>query len=1194
MKTVEIMETNNKKLKQYFLEQLPPQEVEEIELQIISDADFSAELETAETELMEDYLENSLNAEETKLFETNYLITEERNKKLQFLKSLKQYAQKKVQNLEIKNGSPSFFESLKAIFAPRGFGLAFGSLALVLTVGISGYFVWKNYYRQSDVLVALNKYQKNERPTEARISDFDYAPKTEGTRGGKKEDDLNLVSAKSRATEAVLKIKSAENLHELGRVYLTENNYDEAIKNFEQAIKLNPNISKLHNDLGVSFLEKGRQKEEGKLELFGKASEEFSTAIELDKNLKEAYFNQGLANEPYLPNQAKEAWENYLKLDSSSKWADEARERLKKLEATKPISKTKEEILKWFETATNQKDEELAWSILSRNREMIESKLIPQQFALLFITAKSENNNAESERYLNLLNYVGTLEEKKSGDLFWKDVAKFYVNVKSEQEILTLKQAQDSINEGFKMLRENHFAEAKNKFIESKRNFLIAHNNWEAKLAEFWISYPLFLDHQYSESYSVLEPIAKYAKSNNYKWLNSQALGWLGINSGNLNHFSQEIEFYRKSLNFADETNDLYNQQKFNAQTADFYLQNGQFQDSLHFAQRISSNFDAEETSIRQKLRNYDVISRLFFSLGLNETAANFKKEALATWSIDKKDKVFPWINYTDLAVIYGKEGRFTEAFEFIEKARDEIKSFEGSRVRDAYIDLQTAQIKRFSNDYLGALDYYNKAIQFYDSTEFQPHRYTSHKGKLLCLLALNNNDEFEKELQLIFEILQQYRGAILEDSSSVAFFDNQQVIYDAAIDFEVGKDNLVKALNYSEESRARSLLDLLNQKGILTETELGPQLKHIGIVSSPLGINEIRKQLPANLHIVQFSVLSDKVLIWSYSKDNFEFGKVNISVETLNQDVKSYLKLLSERENNNIDEEKRLAKKLYEMLLSPIMDSIDQNKTICFIPDKFLFQIPFATLISPKNDKYLIAEHSITFSPSANVLLTCSKKANDFDINHEEKIIAIGNPTFDKSLFPNLQDLESATNEATTTGGYYQLRSILVKEDATKKNVINKIKESDVVQFAGHYVVNEHLPLLSGLVLAPENNSSTIQDSLLSNYEVFGNDFSHVRLIVLSACETGLEDIQNGEGPLGAARSFLAAGISQVVASQWSVDSASTSELMIRFHQYRKKEKISTIDALRKAQLDLQESKQFNRPYFWGAFAITGGYSRL
>jgi CHAT domain-containing protein len=65
-------------------------------------------------------------------------------------------------------------------------------------------------------------------------------------------------------------------------------------------------------------------------------------------------------------------------------------------------------------------------------------------------------------------------------------------------------------------------------------------------------------------------------------------------------------------------------------------------------------------------------------------------------------------------------------------------------------------------------------------------------------------------------------------------------------------------------------------------------------------------------------------------------------------------------------------------------------------------------------------------------------------------------------------------------------------------------------------------------------------------------------------------------------------------VASQWEVDSNATAELMKRFHFYRRKEKMSTASALRRAQLEMLEAedKRFNNPYYWAAFAAFGGYT--
>ena len=104
----------------------------------------------------------------------------------------------------------------------------------------------------------------------------------------------------------------------------------------------------------------------------------------------------------------------------------------------------------------------------------------------------------------------------------------------------------------------------------------------------------------------------------------------------------------------------------------------------------------------------------------------------------------------------------------------------------------------------------------------------------------------------------------------------------------------------------------------------------------------------------------------------------------------------------------------------------------------------------------------------------------------------------------------------------------------------------------------------------------------------------TRTRLVVLSACQTGIERSYRGEGAIGLARPFIAAGVPVVVASFWEVDSEATANLMISFHNHRKKERISSVEALRRAQLDAIHNSQPNEraTFGWAAFVAIGGYA--
>lgn len=145
--------------------------------------------------------------------------------------------------------------------------------------------------------------------------------------------------------------------------------------------------------------------------------------------------------------------------------------------------------------------------------------------------------------------------------------------------------------------------------------------------------------------------------------------------------------------------------------------------------------------------------------------------------------------------------------------------------------------------------------------------------------------------------------------------------------------------------------------------------------------------------------------------------------------------------------------------------------------------------------------------------------------------------------------------------------------------------------------------PLLrSGLVLAgvKQQQSGAGEDGVLTALEAAGLDLWGTKLVVLSACETGLGEVQNGEGVYGLRRALVAGSQTQVM-SLWKVSDAATRDLMTAYYT-RLQAGEGRTEALRQVQLAMlrgelkptQDGADYRHPYYWAAFIPSGDWRSM
>lgn len=167
------------------------------------------------------------------------------------------------------------------------------------------------------------------------------------------------------------------------------------------------------------------------------------------------------------------------------------------------------------------------------------------------------------------------------------------------------------------------------------------------------------------------------------------------------------------------------------------------------------------------------------------------------------------------------------------------------------------------------------------------------------------------------------------------------------------------------------------------------------------------------------------------------------------------------------------------------------------------------------------------------------------------------------------------------------------LKPDDTLRKRLLKLQRSADVQLPPP---GDNPLLRSGLAFAGINANAQVlgeidtdNDGVLTALEVLALNLSGTKLAILSACETGLGEIHEGEGVYGLRRAFQEAGASTVVSSLWEVSDAGTQKLMTSLYSRLLQGKNPHL-ALREAQMEMLRIGEWSSPYIWSAFFMVDG----
>jgi len=634
------------------------------------------------------------------------------------------------------------------------------------------------------------------------------------------------------------------------------------------------------------------------------------------------------------------------------------------------------------------------------------------------------------------------------------------------------------------------------------------------------------------------------------------------------------------------------------ANTASLYQQMGRYDkvESLlkESAEIFKNQFGKEHPSYAKAI--YE-LALFYQSQNRTSEAEPLYKEAL-TVQQKKLGEHHPALTETKehLAILYWQKGELTKAAETYHKALNE------------YI----YQI----NTFFPAMNEYEKT-KFWETIHPKFIRYYN--------FAVDAFKEIPEVKGILYNFQVATKGLLLNSSrkvkNQILHSGNKALIYEFN-KWQDSKNYLAKLYTYSDEELKEKKINIDSVENVVLNLEKDLNKKSASFKHSNSGKSFNYKQIAANLksdeaalEIIRFNkydylLPDDKTYYIALTlKNNGKLPEISVNkngnlMET--DYVKEYHKSIhSGKSMGNFYN-------YYWKYIAPATSSVHK---IYASVDGIYNQVNLNTIQLPSGN-YLFDEKDIRFVTNTKDIL--NKKHN----YNTKKAFLVGFPDYQLDLPDNLAQLPPLPG---TQKEVEMIKSLLKKhywqvneytEKSAKEEIVKKAYNPYILHLATHgYFIEDNAittedtrsfgieqvrayknPLLrSGLLFAGADktildlnttDNKDKDDGILNAFEAMVLNLDKTELVVLSACQTGLGEIKNGEGVYGLQRSFQMAGAKSVITSLWEVSDEGTQDLMSAFYKYWLQSG-NKHDAFRKARSEIKEKYKY--PFYWGAFVLVG-----
>ena len=636
-----------------------------------------------------------------------------------------------------------------------------------------------------------------------------------------------------------------------------------------------------------------------------------------------------------------------------------------------------------------------------------------------------------------------------------------------------------------------------------------------------------------------------------------------------------------------------------------------------------------QATGVKMGLaKSYCNIGSMYTTVGSYQESREYLENALKL-SKETGDIQAEAASMLSLGYLYGVLGKHEKAIECSEKVLEIAKEI-GERKKEmaAYTLLGSVLFAQGHNE--KAIEYQRKALEIMKEIGIRDQDQFTVLKKLG--LAYASQGDFLKACDFLLEGIENHqstRSSLEDETSKLSLDDKDFPCYKALSWLFLHQGKVNDALFTLELGRGRALVDLIAKKyGIQGAPEtnkatasalqsLFKNQKKNFLFIAMLHINVIALWFVGKSGNIKFKLVRVHLETWPFKDDNFvdEFevapsgpglsGQQEVQCEDrslsalYDDDPPAALEQNPERpKQHGVREGEEMKRnkqtyltvgftyKSYSAYIAPIVDLIDSPE-IVIVPEGAIFQTPFASL-KDENGNYLSDRLRIRLIPSLTTLKLIQDSPADYHCQTGALIVGdprVGPVESKEGKIVELPPLPKAREEAKMISRLLGVPS-LVGGEATKEEVLRRIKEVSVVHIAAHGDAER-----GEIALAPNSSTTGIpkkEDIMLTMKDIAGVGI-RAKLVVLSCCHSASGKILTAEGIVGIARAFLGSGARSVLMSLWAVDDDATKAFMNIFYKCLIRENLSASEALHQAMKKMRESPLYSDVKYWAPFVLLG-----